>query len=320
MARSSKRRASVGLALGSGGARGLAHIGVIHALQELDVPVHAAAGTSMGSLIGAALASDKLDAMHEAALALDWKRALYYFLEISFPRSGIIDGRRIVEFLRQHMACSDIADLPMPYAAVATDVLSGEEVVFREGDVVEAVRASIAIPGMFTPVLYDGHVLVDGGLVNPLPVNITRELGADFVIAVDVTRAPGSGMAPAAPAVAAPSPSHAHASSASRMLHRLNDKFRNLDPRRLPAARLWFPDSGAPNIFEVCTNAVRVVERQITLTRLKIEPPDLLLQPDVHGIGTLDFHKASEAIEAGRTAVLAQADELAGLRSRRANG
>ncbi len=176
----------IGLALGSGGARGWAHIGVIEALEEAGFPVQCVAGTSMGALVGGAFASGRVQSLKEVALRLDWKQAIYYFLEVTFPRSGLIDGLKIASFVRQNVGKTNIQTLPMPFATVATDVLTGQEVVIDKGDMIDAIRASISIPGIFTPVSRDGAILVDGGLVNPVPVSVARRLGADVVIAVDL--------------------------------------------------------------------------------------------------------------------------------------
>jgi NTE family protein len=294
----------VGLALGGGGARGWAHIGVINAVRDAGLDVHCVAGTSMGALVGAAFASGKLDALHQVALDLEWRRVLHYFFELSLPRTGLIDGSRIVEFVREHVLPTEISELPVPFAAVATDVLTGEEVVIREGPVTDAVRASVAIPGMFTPFVREDHVLVDGGLVNPLPVSVARSLGAEFVIAVDITREP--------------QPAHASRQTAGepltgqaefvrnertrRVLNKLNIKLRGADSATLPASRKSSRKDAVPNIFEIYGNSMRIVQRQITEMRLKLERPDVLIQPGIQDISTMEFHRAADAIRAGHEA------------------
>lgn len=296
--------------MGGGGARGWAHIGVINAVRELGINVYCVAGTSMGALVGAALASGKIDALHQVALDLDWRRVLYYFLELSFPRMGLIDGGRVVEFVKEHVMPAGIPELPMPFAAVATDVLTGEELIIRDGNVTDAVRASIAIPGMFTPLVREGRVLVDGGLVNPLPVRVARDLGADYVIAVDITRAPLPGPRRQKPFAdtegpsAEPEPILLRNHGTGRLLDRLNVRLRGFDFASLPAARKWFAKDELPNIFEIYGNSMRIIQRQITAMRLKLEPPDVLIQPDVQDISTMDFHRATDAIRAGYDAAM----------------
>ena len=291
----------VGLALGGGGARGWAHIGVINAVRELGIPIHCVAGTSMGALVGAAFTSGKIDELHQVALDLDWKRMLYYFTELSFPRMGLIDGTRIVEFVKEYSIQSDIRDLPMPFAAVATDVLTGKEVILEDGSLIDAVRASIAIPAIFTPVARGEELLVDGGLVNPLPVNIATRMGADFVIAVDVT---GDLALPSVLEGDDDGPEQAQEEVSrtepmKNWLERINEKFNSMDFSGFPAPPKWFPGSGQPNIFDISGNSIRIIERQVTAMRLKFESPDILIQPIMPNVGAMEFHKASPAIEAG---------------------
>ena len=170
-------RKKVGLVLGSGGARGWAHIGVIKAVEEAGIAIDYVVGASMGALVGGVYVSGKLPLLEAVALEFGSRDLFYYFLDVNFPRSGLIEGERIVRLVHKHVVSSNIESLPLPFAAIATDIESGREVVIRDGDLVEAIRASISIPGIFTPVCRDGHVLVDGGLVNPVPVSIARSMG-----------------------------------------------------------------------------------------------------------------------------------------------
>ena len=203
MTEQSTHRPKIGLALGSGSARGLAHIGVTRALKDAGIHVDYVAGTSIGAAIGAVYASGKLDSLQDAYLAMDWKKIAYFF-DVVFPKSGIIDGKKVADFMRDYVHSENIEDLPLPFKAVATELNSGEEVVLETGDVIEAVRASISVPGMFTPVRRDGRVLVDGGLVNPVPVNVARAMGADIVIAVDINHGIVAGKASAPQAESQP--------------------------------------------------------------------------------------------------------------------
>ena len=295
----------IGLALGGGGARGWAHIGVINALGEAGVKADFIAGTSMGALVGAACASGRIDALHQVALDLDWRRIAYYLMEFTLPRMGLIDGARIMEFVNEHVDNVDIRELQVPYAAVAADIMTGKEVVVREGSVTDAVRASIAIPGMFTPFVRDDHVLVDGGLVNPLPVNVARDLGAEFVIAVDITRAPLTGKRHKTPQPASDeergqtAPELLRNDMTKSMLDKLNLRLRSSDLKALSLAEKWFGKSELPNIFEIYGNTMRIFQRQITSMRLRLESPDILIQPEIQDISTMEFHRAGEAINAG---------------------
>ncbi|MEH7234887.1 patatin-like phospholipase family protein [Bacillus sp. JJ1562] len=174
----------IGLALGSGGARGFAHLGVIKVLLENKIPINLIAGTSMGSLVasfyGAGL---DIDRMYKLALAFKRK----YYLDFTVPKMGFIAGKRVKELIRVFTHGKNIDQLDIPIGIVATDLLTGEKVVFRNGPVADAVRASIAIPGIFVPEKIDGRILVDGGVIDRVPISVAKEMGADIVIAVDVS-------------------------------------------------------------------------------------------------------------------------------------
>jgi NTE family protein len=181
------RKRKVGLALGGGAARGLAHIGVLEVLEKEGIPVDMISGTSAGAAIGALYAQGK-DAglIKRLALDMDWKRRAS-MVDLTLPRTGFIQGKRIKGLLESILG-GDIqfSDLVIPFACVATDIMTGEEIVINQGSVPEAVRASISVPGIFTIARWRGRYLVDGGLVNPVPVNVLKEMGADFIIAVNV--------------------------------------------------------------------------------------------------------------------------------------
>ena len=181
----SKRPEKIGLVLGSGSARGWAHIGILQALEELAIRIDCVAGSSIGALVGAVYASRGIEQLKEVVVHLD-RRQLLSLLDVGLRHAGLIDGKRVADELREQIRQPEIQTLNLPFRAVATDLNTGEEVVLDRGDVIEAVRASISIPGVFTPVARGDRLLVDGGLTNPVPVSLARALGADFVIAVDV--------------------------------------------------------------------------------------------------------------------------------------
>lgn len=175
----------IGLALGSGGARGFAHLGVIKVLKEAGIPIDLIAGSSMGALVGSFYgAGIEMDRLYKLSTAFKRK----YFLDFTVPKMGFIAGKRVKEFIRVFTHGKNIEELSIPIGIVATDLLTGEKVVFKQGPVAEAVRASIAIPGIFVPEKYNGRILVDGGVSDRVPVSVAKEMGADIVIAVDVSR------------------------------------------------------------------------------------------------------------------------------------
>ncbi|WP_428908755.1 patatin-like phospholipase family protein [Niallia sp. Krafla_26] len=175
----------IGLALGSGGARGFAHLGVIKVLVENDIPIHYIAGSSMGSLVACFYASG-LDFKQLYKISTSFKRK--YFLDFTVPKMGFIAGKRIKDLIRLFTKGKRLEELKPPVSVVATDLKTGEKVVFTEGPIAEAVRSSISIPGVFVPEKKDGRLLVDGGVVDRVPVSVVKEMGADIVIAVDVSR------------------------------------------------------------------------------------------------------------------------------------
>ena len=181
----------LGVALGSGGARGWAHVGVLRALAEADMEPDVLAGTSAGAIVAAAHASGRLKALEDLADTLDWRTVAKLFVEFGFPKDGLLKGRRVAEFLRELIPAESFGSLRIPTAMVAVDLQDEREVVFQSGPLHHAIRASIAIPGIFTPVPHEGHLLADGGLVNPVPVSVARRMGATKVIAVDINTRQG---------------------------------------------------------------------------------------------------------------------------------
>lgn len=174
----------IGLALGSGGARGFAHLGVIKILRDEGIPIDLIAGSSMGALVGSFYATGiEIDRLYKLSTAFKRK----YFLDFTVPKMGLITGKRVKDFIRVFTHGKNIEELPIPLGIVATDLLTGEKVVFKKGSISNAVRASVSIPGIFVPVKYNGRVLVDGGVSDRVPISVAKEMGADIVIAVDVS-------------------------------------------------------------------------------------------------------------------------------------
>jgi NTE family protein len=300
-------RGPVGLALGGGGARGWAHIGVLHELAERGVTIDAWAGTSIGSLVGGFAAAGHLATLEQVLADLDLKRVFLLFAEKKWPRTGLVDGRHIVGLIRKHVGEPTIESLPVPYCAVATDIETGEEVVLDRGDLVTAIRASIAIPGMFTPVAWQGRHLVDGGLVNPLPIRPLRERGARTVIAVNLH---ADRVAPLARApITLPEMQEADRLDTSgpgafRWLEKQKDRIEHAAHRTL---RDWLAGAG-PSVFTIMGNTVDIMSAHLIRVQMREAPPDLLIEPEVSGIGHMEFHRVEEGIAAGRAAAKAALD------------
>ena len=299
----SRQPTKIGLALGSGGARGWAHLGVLRRLNELGLRPTCIAGTSAGAIAAALYASDSIDMMEDLATHLDWKQVAQLLIDVSFPRSGLLTGNKAMRLLKSVIRVHAVSSLNIPYAAVATNLETEKEVVLQSGNLFDAIRASIGIPGIFTPTLLNGHHLVDGGLVNPLPVSVCRSMGADFVIAVDVNLRASAQKRKLAkkPLLAAP----------PERITQLIESLGKLMPQRpTPAtgtSHRWIAppkkESDTLSIFDVLTRSFRLVENQITRRELALNPPDILIQPEVGDIMTLDFHRGPEAIAAGIRAV-----------------
>jgi NTE family protein len=257
---------SIGVALGGGGAAGLAHVGILEELTRAGVPVDCVAGTSAGAIVGAAFASGNLSEFRETMTALTWSRVLTLF-DPRWPQLGLFEGRRGLDLVR-HCLGDRIEDLQKPFAAVATDLQTGEEVILDRGPVADAVRASIALPGVFTPHPVDGRVLVDGALANPIPVSVARLLGAQFVIAVSIHEVPLENstwpMAISAGTVA----------------------------RRAEEMGIW----------EVLVQSSVIVQTRIAAARFTEDPPDIFIVPPTANVGLFELHRAREVIEAGRKA------------------
>jgi NTE family protein len=298
----------IGLALGSGSARGLAHLGVIRAIRDAGIDVDFIAGTSMGALIGAIHAAGKLDELENTFRTFDWKRAVTFF-DVVLPKSGLLDGAKISELVRAHVHDGNtIETLTKPFAAVATDIVSGEEIVIRSGDVIEAVRASISVPGIFTPVRANGHILVDGGLTNPVPVSAVRAMGADFVIAVDLNHEiiAGKNMKPLLAADKASDEEDSAPGMFSRWVGDYRLSMKDIKQKLLagtdPASaqlRKWISTEPLPSIFEVLLASINIMETRITQARLSLDQPDILIQPPLGHIRFMEFGRAEEIIALG---------------------
>lgn len=273
----------IGIALGSGSARGWAHIGVLRALAELDIRPDIVCGTSIGAFVGAAYANGDLEGLDGWVRSLSWQEVVGFF-DVG-ARGGLIKGEKLMAFFARHFVDRDFHELPLSFACVATDLLSGREIWLREGNVAEAVRASITLPGLFAPTPREERLLVDGGLVNPVPVSLCRALGADLVIAVDL----GSDV--------------------------VGHRFRNMPPTERLSWRQRLdqllgrppgPPEAAnegPSLLDVVAGSINIMQVRIARSRLAGEPADVLIAPRLAQIGLFDYHRGEEAIEEGMEAV-----------------
>lgn len=288
---------TIGLALGSGSARGWAHIGVIHELAEHGIVPQVVCGSSIGALVGAMFVSGHLDTLEQWVTHLNRKDIIGYLDIKLLVGGGFIEGRRLIDFLHTQIGAPLIEELETPFAAVATNLMTGEEQWLRSGSLLEAVRASIALPGLFTPARDDDRWLVDGGLVNPVPISLCRALGAERIIAVNLNgNIVGKHLARSKPATQLPSKS-----TEAGLLENLALEIRQRTGQMMSQ---WFDNNTPqPGLLDVVATSIHIMQDRITRSRMAGDPPDVLISPRLNHIGLLEFDRASECIEAGRKAV-----------------
>ena len=325
----------IGLALGSGASRGWAHIGVIQALEELGIHIDVVAGCSIGAYVGAAYSSGKLAELQEWVESLtEWQ--VFALMGVGFYRGGLVSGLKVFKALEDNFAFQQFSDLNKPFAAVATDLYSGREVDFLKGSVIDAVRASCAIPGLFPPVCIDNRWLVDGGVVNPVPVNLCRALGADIVFAINL------------------SADFRPQSLLQNQLEHEKNQQKNSDFFKRSHAQIqsWFKKTGskpdddqapperdeqgeidilqqvnsgedlrenanttpnalpAPSIINAMSGSLDILQARVTRSRLAGDPPDILIEPQLRDFGMMEFYRATELIEEGRNSVNRIAEQI----------
>ncbi|MBE9553521.1 MAG: patatin-like phospholipase RssA [Proteobacteria bacterium] len=294
-------RPRIGLALGSGAARGLAHIGVIRALAEAGIEPDIVCGSSIGAIVGASYAAGKIEALEDWVRTITW-REIVSLLDVRFSSGGLIEGERLIRFLSELLGDVAIENLAKPFAAIATDFHSGREIWLKEGALTEALRASIALPGLFSPAKVGDRWLVDGGIVNPVPVSPCRALGADIVIAVNL-----NGDLVSKHSVATPE-SRVKTDGQGpwpELLEGLMSDIPSVVRGGVGAIaeRLLGPETGSPGYFDVIFGSVNIMQDHITRSRMAGDPPDVMLTPRLNQIGLLEFNRAEAAIEEGRRSV-----------------
>jgi len=295
----------IGLALGGGAARGWAHIGVLKALARAGIQPDIIAGTSIGAVVGGCYSAGHLDNLEQWALDLTPKR-IFGYLDFNLAGTGLISGQRLCGRLEQHLGDCNIEGLKTRFTAVATEVGTGHEHWLSRGRLVDAVRASYALPGVFKPVKVNGRWLFDGALVNPIPVSVCRALGARYVIAVNLNfDILGRGSVISMPeALYQEEESQLHAADEDTP----HDKMTGV--RALLHRQFFGRGDGAPGISTVMVDAFNIVQDRIARSRLAGDPPDVMISPRLEDVGLFDFHRAKHAIERGSQAVERQLDDI----------
>ncbi|BBG65843.1 UPF0028 protein YchK [Hydrogenimonas sp.] len=274
--------------MGSGGARGYAHIGVIEILEKRGYEIASISGASMGALIGGLYACGKLDEYREWVLGLD-ALDVAYLLDISFSSGGIIEGEKVFDRLSKMIGEVDIEDLPIKFTAVATDIVRKKEVWFQKGNLLESIRASIAIPSVFTPVKMGNMVLVDGGALNPLPVAPTQSDLTDMIVGVNL---------------------YAETPKPKIETEKVEDERKNSIETAVKELFAKAKEEKKFTMFDVLDKTFDTMQDALTRYRIAGYPPDVMVNISMNVCSTFDFHKAAEVIEAGRMAASEVIEEL----------
>ena len=293
----------VGVALGGGAARGWAHIGVLRALEEAGIVPDIIAGTSIGALVGGCYLAGKLDELEHFARKLS-KRKVFSLLDFSFSGSGLISGQRLSARLEEDLRHVQIEDLDRKFIAVATELGTGHEIWMSRGNLVEAMRASYALPGIFPPVRANNRWLVDGALVNPVPVSVCRAFGARVVIAINLhSDVFGRGTVVFHEAV------DDQVDTGNDPDGSISDSILR-DARRLLWRQFMGRSDGPPGITNVMFDAFNIIQDRIARSRLAGDPPDVMLGPKLGPIGLFEFHRADEAMSVGYETTARQIEEI----------
>jgi len=308
----------IGLALGAGAARGLAHIGVLKVLEAERIKVSAIAGTSIGAFIGALYAAGvSVDQIEKVARDVDWPH-LFTLVDPILPTSGLIDGKKVVDLMSRLLPVHTFEELRLPLAITATDIETGDALTIKKGNLVEALRAAIAFPGIFTPVRFGDRFLVDGGLCNPVPADVVRAMGAQLIIGVCVIPQVEKKEHEAyLPAVVTPQPETAGKSFLERLASAglgieklLQEVWGSDDDESSPPQENNYKAKKPPGILKVCAQSVAIMENQINNLRLEKVGIDVLIRPPLTQMTLLEFHRAAEAITAGEAAARSALPEI----------
>lgn len=285
----------IGLALGSGLARGFAHIGALRALERHGIKPSIITGCSIGALVGGCYLAGRIDEFEDWSLGLT-RRRIFHYLDFRVRSAGLIGGQKVFDLMDQYFHGMNIEDLPMPFIAIAADLTTGHEVWLRKGNFIDALRASFALPGVFPPVDIGGRRLCDGALVNPLPVSPCQALGARVTIAIDLN---GDLIGKAV------KPGQSYQTIAGFDI--FNDKDVHPEDQKLFSnsltRRVFRRDPDAPSLFGVMVSALNIIQDRLTRSRLAGDPPDVHIKPRIGHIGVLEFEKSRELIEEGEAAV-----------------
>jgi NTE family protein len=288
-------RKTVSLTLGSGSSRGWAHIGVIEALEEEKIPIDYIVGSSTGSYVGALYACGSLS-----------------YFDVVFPRSGLLDGtKKLKELFSIHTEVNDFSELTIPVLMVATDLVTGKKVVLKSGNIFNALRATMSMPGLFAPVQVKERWLVDGGLVDPVPVGVARALEADIVIAVDLNSGVVSHQKPKKQTRPTVQKTGEPAVYKSEMLKKMVDYYEHAESSFTGKIKeLLHRESSTPDIIDTVMTSINIMQERITRINLAVEPPDILIQPRLGQLKMMDFDQVEQTIREGYIGVKEKIEDI----------
>lgn len=299
---------TIGLVLGSGSSRGWAHIGAIEALQEAGIPIHLVAGCSVGAFIGAIYASGGLERLKKYVMDMDGE-SMFSLSDLTLIRSGLLDGdRKLKELFCMHSDKKEFAELEIPLKVVAADLYSGDPVVLDKGDLLKALRASMSYPGLFAPVNYKNRWLIDGGVLDPVPVGVARAMGADIVIAVNLdSKLISRRRHRKIESVPEVKPVQVK----SEFLKKLADRYdavENAIRKRLDLQEKRGPT--VPGTRQVISAAIELMQERITRVNIAVNPPDILITPRLGDLKMLDYDQVEHAIEEGYIATRKKINDI----------
>lgn len=313
-----KSRKSVGLVLGSGASRGWAHIGVIRALEEANITIDYIAGSSVGAYVGAIYSSGSLGSLETFLLEMDGKKIFSYF-DVVFPKFGLLNGsKRVQELFSMHTDAETFSDLYIPIMMVATDLERGKKVILKSGSIFEALRATMSYPGLFEPVRMGGRWLVDGGIVDPVPVGLARAMGAEVVIAVDLnsrivsrSKAYGSVMEEEGVNSIELETSPTAGENRNELVKKMADFYENIENSlRQKKNGLLHREVTSPDIIETVMTSVGIMQERITRINLAVEQPDILIQPRLGELKMMNFDKIKHTIEEGHVGAMEKMEDI----------
>ena len=293
-------RKTVGLVLGCGSSRGWAHIGAIEALEDAKIPIDLIVGCSIGSYVGAIYASGSIKSLREFVLKMDGKKVFSYF-DIVLPRSGLLDGtKKLKELFSIHTDVQNFSELKIPVMMVATDLETGRKVVLKSGNILDALRASMSTPGLFAPAKVKDRWLVDGGLVDPVPVSVARAMGADIVIAVDLSSGIISKQKRKKQKLLSEKTHVKQEEKKTELTKKLSEYYENAELSfKTKINELFKKEASTPDIIETVTTSINIMQDRITRINLAVTPPDVLIQPHLGELKMLDFDQVEHTIEEG---------------------